>query len=725
MANFDDKILYLKNLLPEDGVGEVLERLKLMLAQNKQRVNEIIQMETRLSKLNNDFRFQFITKEAFDSQYALLTKAVIDYLDELQPVDLETPKSSQPKKKNSGHLLHRIPDQMQLQKRTKCVVRLAHLQEELLENYTMTEDTVIKSVRVAEVMEVDLQDRNEEKAFEITTLNTKEQFLDEGYYTEWIYYVKPIREGKHELTLVVSVLEEIRGKERRRDVVLEEVVTIVSEDIITDNVYKSTGYQVGSTKTIPPQPFLGFNLRKYAAAFALVLFATLGIWAFSTESGQYQMAALQNNKSSYQQFLDKYENSDSKYTKKALQKVETFTYIDAIAAAENGNTKELLAFVEKYPTSKYTSKAIDKLIGIEYDLIASNETVRSTEPLVDFIKRYQHIETPKNKEIQAKARLKYKTITNQEITKKVLEQSPAKPLRIKGFIKNNSLNDFRLIDSSLIQQDEKFQSPTIKTIPADKVVIPEKTTQNPRIKQPIITNKIQTDKLIQVYEADKFAHQMIRVQGGTFQMGSTKGKSNERPVHTVKLSSFSISKYEITQKQWREVMGKDNNNYHKNCDNCPVDNVSWNDANRFIQTLNKKTGRNYRLPTEAEWEYAARGGQKSKNYTYAGSNNINEVAWYSKNSNRKTYKVGSKQPNELGLYDMSGNVYEWCSDQYDKNFYKNSPTSNPQNSNSGNRYHVLRGGSWFNYAKYCTSTARRTNTDDNEYTMNGFRLVHD
>ncbi|MFK7948277.1 MAG: SUMF1/EgtB/PvdO family nonheme iron enzyme [Saprospiraceae bacterium] len=723
MANFDDKILYLKNLLPEDGVGEVLERLKLMLIQNKQRVNEIIQLETRLSKLNNDIRFQFITKEAFNSEYALLTKAIIDYLDELKPEDLET-QTTKTKKKNSGHLLRRIPDQMQLQKRTKCVVRLAHLQEELLENYEMTEDTIIKSVRVAEVMEVDLQDRNEEKSFEITTPNTKDQFLDEGYYTEWIYYVKPIREGQHELTLVVSVLEEIRGKERRRDVVLEEVVTIVTEEVITDELYKSTGYEVGSSKTITPQPFLGFQFRKIAAAFILLIVGTLGIWAFTTESGQYQMAALQDDKSSYENFLNKYENSESKYTQKALQKVETFTYTDAIAAAENGDTKELLAFVEKYPESKYSPNAIDKLIGIEYDLIASNETVRNTEPLVDFIKRYQHIETPKNKEIQTKARLKYKNITNTEITNKILEQSPAKPLRIKGFIKNNSLNDLRLIDSSLIQNDIKNQLPTIKTTPNNKIEIPEKTTTKPTIKKTIIPNKIQTDKII-LYQADNFAHQMVRVQGGTFQMGSTKGKSNEKPVHTVKLKSFSISKYEITQKQWREIMGKNNDNYHKNCDNCPVDNVSWKDANNFIQTLNKKIGRNYRLPTEAEWEYAARGGQKSKNFTFAGSNNINDVAWYSKNSNRKTYKVGSKRPNELGLYDMSGNVYEWCSDWYDKNYYKNSPTSNPKNTNSNNRYHVLRGGSWFNYAKYCRTTARRTNTDDNEYTMNGFRLVHD
>jgi formylglycine-generating enzyme required for sulfatase activity len=167
--------------------------------------------------------------------------------------------------------------------------------------------------------------------------------------------------------------------------------------------------------------------------------------------------------------------------------------------------------------------------------------------------------------------------------------------------------------------------------------------------------------------------EMVLVQGGTFTMGSNSGDSDEKPLHQVTLSDFYIGKYEVTQKQWREIMG--NNPSHFNGDERPVEYVSWNDAQEFIRKLNAKTGQKYRLPTEAEWEYAACGGQQSRGYTYSGSNDINAVAWYGNNSNNKTHAVGQKQANELGLHDMSGNVWEWCGDWYDN--YSSGAQTNP------------------------------------------------
>ncbi|MCX6278127.1 MAG: SUMF1/EgtB/PvdO family nonheme iron enzyme [Bacteroidetes bacterium] len=223
--------------------------------------------------------------------------------------------------------------------------------------------------------------------------------------------------------------------------------------------------------------------------------------------------------------------------------------------------------------------------------------------------------------------------------------------------------------------------------------------------------------------ASGFTGEMVFVQGGTFRMGSDDGESNEKPVHSVTLNDFYIGKTEVTQKQWREVMGSDPRKLkNKGCDQCPVEFVSWNDVQDFIAKLNRKTNKTYRLPTEAEWEYAARGGNKTRGYAYSGSANVDDVAWYLQNSFKKTHPVGQKQPNELGLYDMSGNVWEWCSDWYGAQYYQNSPASNPQGPSSGSS-RVYRGGSWSIDPRGCRSSYRYYLTPDSRCYNLGFRLV--
>jgi sulfatase modifying factor 1 len=216
-----------------------------------------------------------------------------------------------------------------------------------------------------------------------------------------------------------------------------------------------------------------------------------------------------------------------------------------------------------------------------------------------------------------------------------------------------------------------------------------------------------------------FEPELVFVEGGTFQMGSSSGESDEQPVHSVTLSSFNIGKYEVTQAQWKAVMGS-NPSFFSGCDNCPVEQVSWNDVQEFIRELNAQTGKNYRLPTEAEWEYAARGGKQSRGYTYSGSNDLGSVAWYYYNSGSKTHAVGGKQANELGIYDMSGNVFEWCSDWYDN--YSSYNETNPTGASSGQN-RVLRGGGWFTLAYGCRSAGRNWYYPDFRYYFGGFRLV--
>ncbi len=214
--------------------------------------------------------------------------------------------------------------------------------------------------------------------------------------------------------------------------------------------------------------------------------------------------------------------------------------------------------------------------------------------------------------------------------------------------------------------------------------------------------------------------EMITVQGGTFNMGSTV-ISNEQPVHSVTLNTFKIAKYEITQKLWEAVMGTNPSRF-KGDENRPVEWVNFNDVQQFITKLNQLTGKNYRLPTEAEWEYAARGGNQSLGYTYAGSDDINAVTWYKNNSGSTTHPVGTKAPNELGIYDMSGNVCEWCNDWYSSTFYANSPSINPSGPSSGSD-RVLRGGSWNDDNFTCRSARRYGVTPTNGYDNIGARLV--
>ena len=218
-------------------------------------------------------------------------------------------------------------------------------------------------------------------------------------------------------------------------------------------------------------------------------------------------------------------------------------------------------------------------------------------------------------------------------------------------------------------------------------------------------------------ELNKLINNMVYVSGGTFIMGGDDS-SDQMPTHSVTLSSYYICKYEVTQALWRAVMGSNPSNFKGN--NLPVENVSWYDCQTFIKRLNSYTGRDFRLPTEAEWEFAARGGNYSRHYKYSGSNNLDDVAWYIDNSNKRPHPVGTKQPNELGLYDMSGNVGEWCSD-WDGSYSSYSQT-NPTGPNSGS-FRVHRGGFWRYNARYCRTPERNSKTPDYCVNYLGLRLV--
>lgn len=216
-------------------------------------------------------------------------------------------------------------------------------------------------------------------------------------------------------------------------------------------------------------------------------------------------------------------------------------------------------------------------------------------------------------------------------------------------------------------------------------------------------------------------YKMVRVEAGSFLMGATPEQIDsydvEKPVHRVSLSTFYIGETLVTQALWKEGMGDNPSNCKG--DTLPVDTVSWEDCQEFLKQINSKTRKNFRLPTEAEWEFAARGGRNSQGYRYAGSNNLGDVAWFAENSGGKTHSVKGKQPNELGLYDMMGNVWEWCHDW--EAGYDNSPQTNPKGPSSGSN-RVLRGYSWMNEGIRGLSV-RHSWSPDHRSKYYGFRLA--
>ncbi len=249
------------------------------------------------------------------------------------------------------------------------------------------------------------------------------------------------------------------------------------------------------------------------------------------------------------------------------------------------------------------------------------------------------------------------------------------------------------------------------------------------------------------------AFEMVYMEGGTFRMGGTEKQtgqadSDEYPVHEVTLTDYYIGKYEVTQRLWKAVMGSNPSTFQKG-DDYPVESINWNDIQTFLRKLNQLTGRKYALPTEAQWEYAARSGSGRDKFVYAwcgggaiafseetsgsadrveetkysGSDNINEVAWYGVNSGDETHPVGTKQPNALGIYDMSGNVWEWCSDWY--GLYSSGPQTNPTGSSSGFG-RILRGGSYYDEGsgtKEYRVSNRAASEPGKRYKNCGFRVV--
>lgn len=677
MESLPKLIAEIKEILGDD-LGEALGRIKAALPVNSRAYDELLLIEASLKDVNLKMRHGSVTQDQLYAKYAELRLRFLDLLNSLEPADLEARR--QDKKQKKGTLLYQIPDTMEVCKESRCRVRIAYDEDTLLENIQLTSSTKIKDVRIAEVMEVELIDPAEEAAFSIRTFNEKEQFLERDEYSEWQFLVKPLRPGAFPLFLRVAVIEKVGERERKRDIVLEETVVIIAEPVndMEEVPFKASGYRIdgGDVPPLPsaePSPARKPILSKAKPASAMML---VGLLAFSSAlyatvpavrvQVDWILATVRDSKEAYSIFAERH--SEHSKARQALEQIER---MDWERTQTEGTRQALEKFLQAYPDGGFSFEAAKLLLQLPDELESNSAPANQLVP---------HL------------------IPNPEPTGEAANQPG------------------EIVPSSNTNQGR------FTPVPTDAATTTFSAAED-------IPNPIQ-----------QLHSNMVRVEGGTFTIGCKGGRdtdcsASEKPSHQVQLSAFSIGRYEVTQAQWRAVMGSEPPElFNKGCDNCPVEGVNWNDIQNFLQKLNLHTGKKYRLPTEAEWEYAARGGNKSQGNLYSGSNSINEVAWYKENyrsgnthGERKTTRpVGGKKPNELGLYDMSGNVHEWLQDWYASEYYaaceQQGLSVNPNGPDKAS-HRVLRGGSWGSVAKSCRAADRYYGAPTyRNYTL-GFRLA--
>lgn len=582
-----DQLLSLQDLLREKlskaDISAVLAELKTRLPEYAAKQKEVLLLETQFNKFKQEERQGILSREEMDLIHNRLTRNLISLIDDLVLADFAPPTSATAP---SGSILYRIPHTMRVAHDYKCVVRLAFDDKTILQDIVMTEDTVLKPVRVSEIMDVELIDPNETPAFSLRQVNSTEQFLEKNAYTEWIFYAKPLRAGELPLMLKVAVKEQIDGRERRREIVLEEIIQVVAEaekdeqgEIGFTNAGYTIYYSMAPSATHHTGGFSNSDRRRFIVPLVAVLMVAIGVWAAGKYWGWFDPTPIDpipNNKMQQQDSIDWQSalriNLDTAYR----------------------------YYLSQHPDGLFRDSAYARLAALDTIPVAPSSTIPS---------------------------------------------SPMRPQKIP---------------------------PTTR----------------------------------------KSGFDMVRVEGGTYALGKWFGNQCGQKV---KVRSFNIGKYEVTQADWEEIMG-DKPASNKNCALCPIESIGWEDIQMFLRKASTAKGKKFRLPYEVEWEYAAKGGNKSQGFKYAGGNKSSTIGWFNRIHQERTNEVGLKAPNELGIFDMSGNIREWCKDAFPPYFPCKSKATNDK---------VLRGGSWVNYPQKIGKKDRVKNEMNGPVGQNGFRLIEE
>ena len=727
----------LNKLLANDDLPAGLKLCKELLPEGGEKHKLILAMQAQLQQLNKDRMKGLISQEDYARRLAIIVDSFINFVAELETTDFDLPTTVAPtspgNSPQTGSVLYRVPHSMALQKASICTIRIAIDEDAILEDIIIDEDVHLKEkVEVSERMSAELLD-TEGQVFDILPLNAKDQKVRPTGYTQWLFRVTPLVEGEHQLLVKVSLLEFDQNTKEYvpRDVSVLETVTVVTASQHSDEEEVPLK-SAGQSFVMGPEALPNFNMKKdtvnvgsenpswsnwlngrtqrIAALFlAFLVIASSTAYAFTPKmTRDWWAATWRDTPEAYQTFIDAHQD-DAPGGLKNLKIEKAYYY----KAQKTNTLRDFQEYQQIYDENdKFWMQVlatINKLERQQFETLKQN-------PSLDKIKKYL-FDFPNGRYLQQVLEIE-KKLQSEEKKSSDFQIKP-KEEELKQQEITNLSKDKAILNIPSIEEKNLAHRLSEDSISAENVKVNARKAE--RAEQVEIKNETHP-KNTTVIKIDAFQNQMVLVEGGTFKMGSSDLEkyvdNDEKPQHNVNVSDFYISKFEVTQAQWKAVMGTLPSSF-KNCELCPVENVSWLDVQAFLNELNAKTGKKYRLPTEAEWEFAAKGGKKSNGYTYAGSASLDEVGWYDGNSGRRPQPVGQKKANELGLFDMSGNVWEWCQDGY--GYYSNDQT-NSSNVNS-NSYKLNRGGGWYFSSRDCRSSRR------NYYVLNvrsrnvGFRIA--
>lgn len=747
----------LEQLLVDD-VAAALKALQAMLPQTSDKYAAVVAMLGRLNDANKKRFRNTLSNEELQLEYDKLRADFFDLVQGLEEADFEASKDAEGaaadgEPTRQGSILYRIPGQMPKGKETKCIIRISMSEDAILENITLDESVQVKDLyKVSDTMQAELIDPSEGKVFHIRTINEEVQIVDETGFTEWWYYVTPLAEGEHPLILKISIIELVNGQPRSKELVMEETVQIVAEDATVEEGGDKALKPAGVSLTMKAGALAGMGmvtglkmkapasaaqaaqaagaskaaggatmsvLAKTAIGLAIGAAVTVGVWNLVPVDTRtwWQTRYVEDTVEGYTDFMNLYPASQY-YEPAACRKTQLIdtpeAYRDYLIEFRDGICRD---------------DAEQALVRLEEEALNALDQ----DPTLERLSAYLH-NFPDCPSIERVAQIvaKHSTLKDSYLSP-VIEQRLKECRREQEDAKDMTIETPPMLPDTIKPEEPVSGSPAT----------PSKPVSGPEVSPPAGPSTTTTTTTTQVIPpaTPPPAPEMVYIKGDTFQMGVPESRRDDRQ-HPVLLRDYYLGKYEVTFAEYdlfckatgREIPGDQGWGRERH----PVFNVSWYDAVAYCNWLSEalglapayviagnsvtlKTNANgYRLPTEAEWEFAARGGTKSKNYTYSGSNSLDEVGWYSGNSNYQTRTVGYLAANELGLHDMSGNIREWCFDRYGP--YLSTFSADPTGPASGTD-RILRGGQWGRNENQAANTYRLYAAPSYKHSDTGFRLA--